>query len=211
MVFSQATLQELTENKDVCFIKKTYKLKKYILGFFALGTKIGEAGNFGLWDQTAALEFVHKRISSFGGDADRVTVFGDSSGSASIHSMSLSPHSHKYFQQTIQSSGSLYNPWSHSLKTIERSKKIARKLRCYKPGKMQDTKDCLKKVDKSKIWAVLKGWGRSRKSMDMLLWGPIMDQDFSKERRSSSSQKNHPFAKHSMDSPKATDSLSVGF
>uniref|UniRef100_A0A915CP15 Carboxylic ester hydrolase n=1 Tax=Ditylenchus dipsaci TaxID=166011 RepID=A0A915CP15_9BILA len=146
--------------------------------FFSLGTQTGEAGNFGLWDQTAALLFVHKHIGSFGGDLTKVTVLGDSAGGASAHALSLSHYSYFYFQQTIQSSGSLYNPWSHSLKTIEQSKNVSQQLGCYIPASVQQTKDCLKKVNNSQIWNVLKGFGVQRNSTEMFFWTPIMDQDF---------------------------------
>uniref|UniRef100_A0A915CNX5 Carboxylic ester hydrolase n=1 Tax=Ditylenchus dipsaci TaxID=166011 RepID=A0A915CNX5_9BILA len=147
-------------SRGVIVVQIQYRLAFW--GFFSLGTQTGEAGNFGLWDQTAALLFVHKHIGSFGGDLTKVTVLGDSAGGASAHALSLSHYSYFYFQQTIQSSGSLYNPWSHSLKTIEQSKNVSQQLGCYIP----------------QIWNVLKGFGRERNSMDLLLWGPIMDQDF---------------------------------
>lgn len=55
-----------------------------ILGFLSLG--IDDApGNAGLKDQTFALKWVHNEISNFGGDPEKVTIFGESAGSASVH------------------------------------------------------------------------------------------------------------------------------
>uniref|UniRef100_V5GGN9 Carboxylic ester hydrolase n=2 Tax=Kalmanozyma brasiliensis (strain GHG001) TaxID=1365824 RepID=V5GGN9_KALBG len=49
------------------------------------------AGNWGLWDLVSGLLWVQNSISVFGGDANNVTVFGESAGSIAIHYLLLSP------------------------------------------------------------------------------------------------------------------------
>ena len=48
------------------------------------------AGNMGMLDMVLALEWVQDHIHKFGGDKDRVTIFGESAGSASIGHLVLS-------------------------------------------------------------------------------------------------------------------------
>ena len=61
-------------------------------GFFSTEDQVAP-GNYGLLDQSLALRWVRENIESFGGDPEQVTLFGQSSGAASVHAHMLSPRS----------------------------------------------------------------------------------------------------------------------
>jgi para-nitrobenzyl esterase len=79
------------------------------LGFLYLGEAWGEpygAGNVGLLDVVAALEWVRQNVRAFGGDPDNVTLFGISSGAFMISSLFGLPQSRGLFHRAWLQSGS---------------------------------------------------------------------------------------------------------
>ncbi|NQU16950.1 MAG: carboxylesterase family protein [Candidatus Saganbacteria bacterium] len=68
----------------------------------------GVSGNYGLMDQSAAIKWVSKNISAFGGDPENVTIIGESAGSISVNLQMIMPASKGLFKRVIAESGGPY-------------------------------------------------------------------------------------------------------
>ncbi len=99
--------------KGIVVVTVNYRLG--IFGFFAYPELTKESphhasGNYGLLDQQAALEWVHKNIAAFGGDPNHITIGGESAGSLSVSAQMASPLSKDLIVGAIGESGAMISP-----------------------------------------------------------------------------------------------------
>lgn len=104
--------EKLTE-KGVIYVSIAYRLGA--LGFLAHPELTAESpnhvsGNYGLLDMIAALKWVQKNISAFGGDPAKVTIFGESAGAIAISNLCASPLAKGLFIGAISESGGSFGP-----------------------------------------------------------------------------------------------------
>ena len=96
--------KHLAMTGDVVVVTLNYRLG--VFGWMHAPT-LGAYGNEGLLDQTAALFWVRREIEAFGGDANNVTVFGQSAGGFDIAHLMAMPAATGAFDKAIPMSGSL--------------------------------------------------------------------------------------------------------
>ncbi|XP_033952197.1 bile salt-activated lipase-like [Pseudochaenichthys georgianus] len=167
--------QEIADRGDVIVVTLGYRVGS--LGFLSTGES-DLPGNYGLWDQHAAIAWVNRNIRSFGGDADRITVFGESAGGASVNFQALSPHNKGLFKRAISQSGVVLCPWAIKKNPRRFAEEVAIKVNCPTDEKMAP---CLKMTDPAVL--TLAGSLSISSSPDHplvfnLALSPVIDGDF---------------------------------
>jgi para-nitrobenzyl esterase len=95
--------------QGVMLVTINYRLGRF--GFFAFPALSAERpdeykGNYAFMDQIAALDWIRQNIGAFGGDPKNVTIFGESAGGVSVHSLITIPSAKRLFHKAIlESSG----------------------------------------------------------------------------------------------------------
>ncbi|KAK5638330.1 hypothetical protein RI129_012625 [Pyrocoelia pectoralis] len=138
---------EMLLEEDVVLVVTNYRLGA--LGFMSTGDLV-VPGNNGLKDQNLALKWVKNNIRHFGGNPDRITIFGQSAGGASSHFHTLSPLSRDLISGAIIQSGTAFAPWAITLNPLDNAKKLANYLNCP-TSSSEAIVECLKTVNAYEI------------------------------------------------------------
>ena len=95
--------------RDGGVVVVTFNYRVGIEGFAQIE---GAPANRGLLDQVAALQWVRDNIRAFGGDPDRVTVFGESAGGGSVAALLAMPRAAGLFRRAVAQSvpGTFFSP-----------------------------------------------------------------------------------------------------
>uniref|UniRef100_A0A146LZ20 Carboxylic ester hydrolase n=3 Tax=Lygus hesperus TaxID=30085 RepID=A0A146LZ20_LYGHE len=95
-------------NEDIVLVAINYRLGP--IGFASLENDV-MPGNMGLKDQEEAIRWVKKNIAGFGGDPEKITLFGQSAGGASV-TFHLKGRMAGLVRGGIAQSGSSLSPWA---------------------------------------------------------------------------------------------------
>ncbi|MGH7652774.1 MAG: carboxylesterase/lipase family protein [Gemmatimonadaceae bacterium] len=161
--------------KGAVVVTLNYRLGAF--GFLAHPSLAAEsphkaAGNYGLLDQIAALQWVRRNIARFGGGPNRVTIFGESAGGMSVGSLIASPLAKGLFQHAILESGTgvgigilsrdtaqaLATRFADSLGVRGAGADAARELRAVDAKKVLDASLHVGPPNQPAFWPVVDGW-----------------------------------------------------
>ena len=144
------------------------------------------AGNLGIKDQQEALRWewggihafctrwVQRNIAHFGGNPEKVTIFGESAGGVSVHSHVLSPASANLFRAAIMQSGTALMTYERTIRRgAEReSRRVVEELGC---GEEENPLPCLRRLEvanltdpglKDNLWVVQVGQAGIEKRLE---------------------------------------------
>lgn len=117
----------VTYNPDIVYVSIDYRVD--MLGFINLsevkgGENYKDSANLGLLDEIAALTWIKENIASFGGDPERVTIFGESAGGGSCSALTIIPAAKGLFKRAIIQSGSIANLLRSREKSVGHTQQI---------------------------------------------------------------------------------------
>ncbi|KAL4225012.1 Carboxylesterase 4A [Mactra antiquata] len=163
---------------NVIVVTINYRLG--LFGFLDMNDKRAQ-GNFGFWDQHEALKWVNQNIEAFGGDKDRVTIFGQSAGSSSVTFQMLYPLNKGLFKNAIVESGTALMPFPLTNDTNTAAKNFAEAAKCSTES-TDEILDCLMSMPGDKPTEILIDAMKSGDFADQMKFVtmPTLDGDFIK-------------------------------
>ncbi|KAK6171279.1 hypothetical protein SNE40_019502 [Patella caerulea] len=165
--------QNLAAYGEVVTVIINYRVGPF--GFLSTGDDQAP-GNYGLWDQHLAIKWVKNNIDSFGGDASRITIFGQSAGGASVAFQTLYSGNKGMFQRAISESGPANAEWATSSKeeAYLNANFLALKFNCTIPQKQASSEilRCLKSVKDFSLMA------KYASAVNNFRWAPTVENDF---------------------------------
>ncbi|XP_069128177.1 bile salt-activated lipase-like [Argopecten irradians] len=177
-VVGQATLYDgsyLALAGDTIVVTINYRLG--VFGFLA-NPDLGLPGNYGLWDQRLALEWVHAHITRFGGNPNSVTLFGQSAGGFSVSLQSMYPQNKGLFHRVIAHSGVAEGHYAIWQSAYKYATDIGRRLGCVSTSSYAE---CMRNIPSDKLLQAqntIIGERSGGKLQFDLLVGPVVDGDF---------------------------------
>ncbi|XP_023240592.1 acetylcholinesterase-like [Centruroides sculpturatus] len=164
----------LAAEGDIIIISFNYRVGPF--GFLYFGTS-DAPGNAGMFDMIESLKWIRNNIKSFGGDPNRITLFGESAGAVAVNLLQLSCHSRHLFQNAILQSGSASSSWAVAspVRMKDIGFKFASSLKCHRnKNKLTELVQCLRNKTASQILEVV----LDVQELVEFAFVPVIDGDF---------------------------------
>ena len=135
----------------------------------------GLTGNYGFLDQQLALLWVRRNIGAFGGDPDRVTIWGESAGAMSVGLHLVAPQSQGLFRAAIMESNPYGIPYKNQREAADFAKDLRDLMGCEIGGI-----ECMRRAPVETILAhqtsdlIIVG-GLLEGLRGELVWAPVID------------------------------------
>ncbi|TEA23925.1 hypothetical protein DBR06_SOUSAS55310010, partial [Sousa chinensis] len=124
-------------------IVSTLNYRLGVPGFLSTGDQTAK-GNYRLVDQIQALCWLSENIAHFGGDPERITIFGSWAGASCVNILILSHHSEGLFQKAIAQSGTAISSWSVNNQLLKYMRLLAAKVGCDREDSAEAV-ECLRR------------------------------------------------------------------
>lgn len=177
--------------KEVILVSINYRLGAF--GYMAPRAMLAEAadhpsaGNYGLLDQIAALNWVQQNIAQFGGDPGKVTIFGESAGGVSVCALLSSPLARGLFLRGIAQSGNCLQNLPSLESAHQQAQRVAQRLGCAEGA---GQRECLRSASAAALLlasqAVISATGAEGESFGLALDGYSQTQSPAEALRSGS-------------------------
>lgn len=162
--------------KDVILVTINYRLGAF--GFLVHPWLMEEsdrnvAGNYGIFDQIAALKWVYENIEEFGGDSENITVMGQSAGCMSVQTLISSEFTGTMIKKAIFQSAGGYNSGLNRDFKMEEAAKIGEQfINVCEVNSLEELRKLPAEVIQEKVKIIM---GQAFASGEGLFFIPVID------------------------------------
>nr|XP_012141817.1 PREDICTED: uncharacterized protein LOC100876541 isoform X2 [Megachile rotundata] len=154
----------------------TINFRLGVLGFLKTGPKGSAQGNYGLMDLVAGLHWLHENLGAFGGDPDRLTLFGHGTGAALANFLAVSPMAKELVERVVLLGGSALSPWAIQRDPLMVKRRVADQTGCPSDVEADDIAPCLRLRNLEELLAVQLDPPRFTSGFAPFIDGAVMPQ-----------------------------------
>ncbi|CAF1056578.1 unnamed protein product [Adineta steineri] len=124
----------LASEGDIIVITMNFRLNYH--GFLSSGDS-RVRGNYGLWDQLLAVEWIYENAHLFGGDPHRIVLAGHSAGAGNVMLIPASPYCRGMVKRVISQSGTGLAPWSINRNPFKLLERFSQDFNCVRSDEQE--------------------------------------------------------------------------